>query len=162
MEHGNMDRSFAAAVFCVLFGLYLLFAGTVSATEIGAGLVATASVTALAIIVHRRRTRLLRLLPPARLLLRPLLAVVIDSGRVGMVLARAVLRRPAGQVGQVVRQAFRQGGEDPADAGRRGMVVLAASLAPNGYALHVPAGEDSMVMHRLASVPPSPDREWPA
>ncbi len=157
-----MDGLFAAGIFCVLSGLYLLFAGTVSATEIGAGLVATALVTALATVQHRGRTHRLRLVPPARVLLRPLWGVVADSGRVGTVLARAVLRRPAGQVGQVVRQAFRQGGETPADAGRRGMVVLAASLAPNGYALHIPAGEDAMVMHRLAPVPPSPDREWPA
>ena len=157
-----MDGLFAAGIFCALFGLYLVFAGTVGATEIGAGLAATASVAALATAVHRQRTRSLRLLPPLQLLLRPLLGVVVDSGRVGVVLARAVLRRPAGQAGQVVRQAFRQGGENPADAGRRGLVVLAASLAPNGYVLHIPAGEDTMVMHRLAPVPPSPDREWPA
>ncbi len=157
-----MDGLFAAGIFCVLFGFYLLFAGTVSATEVGAGLAATAMVTAFATVVHRGRTRRLRLVPQARLLLRPLWGVVADSGRVGIVLARAVLRRPAGQAGQVVRQAFRQGGETPADAGRRGMVVLAASLAPNGYVLHIPAGEDAMVMHRLAPVPPSPDREWPA
>ncbi len=157
-----MDGLFAAGVSCALFGLYLLFAGTVGATELGAGLAATALVTGLATVVHRGRTRRLRLVPPARVLLRPLLGVITDSGRVGTVLLRAVLRRPAGQAGQVVRQSFRQGGENPADAGRRGIVVLAASLAPNGYVLHVPAGEDAMVLHRLAPVPPSPDRDWPA
>lgn len=154
----RVDRLFAAGV---LFGLYLLFAGTASATEIGAALATAALVTALATVLHRRQTRRLRLLPPATVLLRPLPGLVRDSGRVGMVLARAVARRPAGQVGEVVRQVFHQGGEDPADAGRRGMVVLAASLAPNGYVLHIPAGEDAMVMHRLAPVPPSPDRNWP-
>ncbi len=158
MEHNTVDRLFAAGV---LFGLYLLFAGTASATEIGAALATAALVTALATVLHRRQTRRLRLLPPATVLLRPLPGLVRDSGRVGMVLARAVARRPAGQVGEVVRQVFHQGGEDPADAGRRGMVVLAASLAPNGYVLHIPAGEDAMVMHRLAPVPPSPDRNWP-
>lgn len=157
-----MDGLVTAAVWCVLFGLYLLFAGTVGATEIVAGLFAVTLATLFMHVVHAGPGRRLRRAPPARVLVQPLLALAPDAMRVGRVLLRAVWRRPDGPVGSIARQPFRQGGEDPDDAGRRGIVVIAASLAPNGYALHIPAGEDVMVMHRLAAVPPSADREWPA
>jgi hypothetical protein len=156
-----MDGLLAAIVWCVLFGLYLLFAGTVGVTEAIAGVVAASLATGLMAFVHAGRDRFLRLRPPLRALARPLLGVVTDSGRVAAVLVRAILRRPVGPVGTVVRQDFRQGGENADDAGRRGIVTLSASLAPNGYTLHIPEGENVMVMHRLAAVAPSPDREWP-
>lgn len=158
----RMDRLTVAAVWCVLFGFYLLCAGTISADEIGAGLVLSTLATAFMGFVQGGRERRLRIAPPARVLGRPLLGLVTDSVRVGAVLLRAIRHRPDGMLGEVARQPFRQGGETPADAGRRGLVILSASLAPNGYALHIPDGEDVLVMHRLVPVPPSPDRDWPA
>lgn len=156
-----MDRLTVAAVWCVLFGIYLVCAGTISANEIGAGLVLATLATTFMAFVQAGRERRLRIVPPLRVLGRPLLGLVTDSVRVGGALLRAVGRRPGGMLGEVVRQPFRQGGEAPADAGRRGLVILSASVAPNGYALHIPEGEDVLVMHRLVSVPPSPDRDWP-
>ena len=156
-----MDWLVAGSIWCVLFGLYLLFAGTVGLTEIGAGLVVVTLATVFTQFLHVGRRRNLRLVPPIHILWRPLLAVMTDSVRVGGVLLRVLWRRPDGQAGTVARQPFRQGGETAGDAGRRGMTILSASLASNGYVLHIPHGEDVMLMHRLASVPPSPDREWP-
>lgn len=149
------------AVWCVLAGLYLLFAGTVSATEIGAGLVLVTLTTLFMLVAQAGKNRPLRLRPAPRVLWGPLVSVITDSVKVAGVLVRVLGRRPPGPVGQVSRQPFRQGGQDARDAGRRGMVMLSVSLAPNGYGLHVPEGEDVLVMHRLARVPPSPDPEWP-
>lgn len=156
-----MDGLVTVAVWCALAGLYLLFAGTVSATEIGAGLVLVTLTTLFMAVVHADRRRRLSLVPVARVAWRPLLGLVTDSARVAGVLLRVLWRRPADAAGEVARQPFRQGGRDPRDAGRRGMVTLSASLAPNGYVLHMPEGEDVLVMHRLAKVPPSLDPEWP-
>lgn len=157
-----MDGLVTISVWCVLAGLYLLFAGTVGATEVGAGLVLVTLTTLFMADVHAGDGRRLRLVPAARVVWRPLLGLLTDSVRVAGVLLRVLWRRPADQAGEVVRQPFRQGGQDPRDAGRRGIVLLSASLAPNGYGLHLPAGEDVLVMHRLAKVARSPDPEWPA
>lgn len=151
----------AGSIWCVLFALYLLFAGTIDATEIGTGVVVATLATAFMQFVHVGRQRDLQLLPPIRVLWRPVLGLVTDSVRVSGMLFRVLWRRPSEQAGTVVRQPFRQGGETARDAGRRGMMTLSASLAPNGYVLHIPDGENVVLMHRLAPVPLSRDHEWP-
>ena len=139
----------------VLLGLYILFAGTVSVTELIAGLVAVTVTAGLLVALRHEPRRSVRARPPVRIVLHSTLAVFADSWHVAWVLLRAILR-------QVVRQPFRQGGDDAREAGRRGIVVLAASLAPNGYVLHIPNKENALVLHRLAPAPATGDREWPA
>ena len=151
----------ALVAWCVLFGLYLVLAGSTGVTEIAAGAGATSLATLLIVLVHDTRRRSLILRPPPRVLLRSAIALATDSARIGLVLLRAILRRPRGAVGSVVRQPFAGGADTARDAGRRGLVTLLASLAPNGVVLHVPGGDDVLVLHRLARVPPSGDRDWP-
>ena len=74
-------------------------------------------------------------------------------------MSAALLRRPAGAAGQIVELPFRHG--DARDAGRRAIVTLGASLAPNGFVLRMPAERDVMVMHRLVPAGQSADAEWP-
>jgi hypothetical protein len=157
------DVFFGAAVWCVLAACYLLFAGQVSSQEIAAGLVATAPATGFAVLLHRARSRRMRLRAPwFRLVGRPLAALFPDVVRVGLRLLRALWRPPDGAAGMVARQPFRYGDADAGDAGRRGMTTLALSVAPNGYVMNVPAGDDAVLMHRLAPAVPDPDPEWPA
>ncbi len=118
--------------------------------------------TAFALLLHRARSRHLGLHAPwPRIIFRPLGALFPDAIRVGAVLLSALWRRPLGPVGVITKQPFRRGDDSTGDAGRRGMVTLGASLAPNGYVLHVPSGQDALIMHRLAATAPRPDREWP-
>ena len=152
----------AVSAWVVLLGLYILFAGTVSVTELIAGLVAVTVTAGLLVALRHEPRRSVRARPPVRIVLHSTVAVFADAWHVGRVLLRAILRRPDGQAGQVVRQPFRQGGDDAREAGRRGIVVLAASLAPNGYVLHIPNKENALVLHRLAPAPATGDREWPA
>jgi hypothetical protein len=58
-----------------------------------------------------------------------------------------------------LRQPFDTGTAAPLDAGRRALVVLGASFAPNGIAVGVAPG--ALLLHRLDPRPPSPDRGWP-
>jgi hypothetical protein len=146
-------------VFCALFGLYVLFAGSMSVAELATGLVASLLSLVFAILVVRAGERSLRVRMPLRLLGHVLVSVVGDSVRVGGALLKALRR---GGAGQVTVQPFREGGDTPADAGRRGVVVLAASLTPNGFVLHIPGDGRGLVMHRLVPTAPSRDREWPA
>jgi hypothetical protein len=155
-------------LFCILAfagsaGLYLLFAGQLSSTELlTAGLVAAAFTLLTAILRLRHDRRLSLPWPPVRALLRPFASLFADSGRVGLVLLRAILHRPSGAVGAASPQPYRAGGQAPADSGRRALVILGSSLAPNGFVLEdLPDNGDRLVMHRLAQVGPSRDREWP-
>ena len=150
-------------IFAALLGFYALFAGQVSTTEAIAGIFLAIVMTTYAALLRHVRHRDLNLAgaPWVRLIVRPAASLLPDAVRVGRVLLRCLWRRPAGPVGVVSRQPFRSGSNDPGDAGRRGLVTLGISLAPNGYALELAACDDAVVLHRLAGAAPTADREWP-
>ena len=133
--------SFAAA--------YGLFAGQLSLTEAMAGVPAAVIVTVYVLVLRRRAERSLRLQAPWLRL-------------VGRVVVRALVRRPDGGVGRLMRQPLLQAGEAAVEAGRRGLVSLAASVAPNGFVVEIPARADAMVVHRLVDVPVAAEQAWPA
>ena len=156
-----------AFVFLISMGLYLIFAGQVSGTEIAAGVSAAGLVTAYAGLRHRGELRPMRLRGPwLRLVLSPMAAVAGDAARVGVHLLRAVFVPGSHVAGTISRQPFRSGDAGPDDAGRRALVTLASSLAPNGFVLDVAPSvlfrdEQALLMHRLTPARPDPDREWP-
>ena len=152
----------ACVSWVVFLGLYFLLAGQVSLTEIAAGVPAAVLAAGFTVLLHRASRHPFHFGAPwARVLGQPLAAVVPDAIRVGQALLRAVWQRPPGPLGVVARQPFRQGGADPSNAARRGLVTLGSSLAPNGFVVAFPDGEDILLLHRLVPVPPDPDREWP-
>ena len=149
--------------FLAMLGFYALFAGEVSRNEAIAGVTLAVVMTAYASLLRRLRHRHLSLAsaPWAHLVLGSAASLVSDTLRVGAVLLRSLNRRPRGAVGLVSRQPFRSGSDNPRDAGRRGLVTLGISLAPNGYVLELPAGGDAIILHRLVDVAPATDRKWP-
>ena len=149
-------------MFVLLAGFYLLFAGQVSMTETIAGLPAVLIAGGFWALQRRHRHRRLQYsgVPWPRVLLRPLAALGGDSLRLGAVLLRALFRGPAGAAGAVTRQPFRHGGGGAA-AGRRALVTLAASLAPNGIVLDIDDKAGILSLHRLAPAPAQPDPMWP-
>ena len=128
--------------------------------EAAAGLVA-----AYAGLRHRGKSRPMRLRGSwLRLVLLPTAAVAGDAARVGVHLLRAVLVPGSHMAGTISRQPFRPGNAGPADAGRRALVTLASSFAPNGFVLDVAPSMllregQALLMHRLAPARPDPDRE---
>ena len=152
----------AAILWIVFLGLYLLFAGPVSSSELIAGVPCAAAVAGFALIYRRAQEQQMDLRAPwLRVVLRSLGNVPRDVLRVGGVLVRSLWQAPAIAIGIASHQPFRQGGDRPADAARRAMVVLGTSLAPNGFVLMMPQGSETMVLHRLVLTPATPDREWP-
>ena len=157
----------AAAAFVMCFGLYLVFAGQASGTEIAAGLPAAGLVAAFAWLQHRGQAPRIGLRGPwHRIVLAASAALAKDSVRVAGVLLRAIVSPKGTVAGTIGRQPFHPGSGRAADAGRRGLVTLAGSFAPNGFVLDIPPsvilGEaDILLMHRLAPSPPEPDPEWP-
>lgn len=156
---GNIVRF--VVFWLVLAAFYALFAGEISLTETLAGLIATGFASAYGVLLHRSCSRALGLSAPwPRMIFRPLAALAPDAWRVGRVLVYALWRRPDGPAGMVSRQFFKPGGPGPGDAGRRGIVTLALSFAPNGYVLDIQ--DSGIILHRLADAIPSPNRDWPA
>lgn len=148
------------AAFVVLGGFYLLCAGVTTADED----IAAASLAGLgacyATVIRANADRRLALGAPwHRVLGTPALQLAPDAWRVALVLARSLIGRA--DRGRMTRQPFRHGGDDPEDAGRRALVTLAISVAPNSYAADLPDGVGALLLHRLAEAPSSPDREWP-
>lgn len=142
-----------AAAGLVLLLLYLLFAGTVSATELEAGVPLAVATVGLMVLLQRLARRPLSLRAPARAFHRPLTAVVPDAVRVAR-----VLLSPRPREGGLICQPFRRGG--CREAGRRALTVIGCSLAPNGIVVRMT--RDALIIHYLAPKQPNPDREWPA
>ena len=80
--------------------------------------------------------------------------------RVGLRLASALLRPVEGRR---VEQPFHGGtADDPRDRGRRAVVVLATSLAPDSYVVRMPVGAETITFHALTGSSPGGDPRWPS
>ncbi len=157
------DRIWIAAATPICGGLlYFLLAGEVSTSETLAGAVVVVLGSSYAVALGKGASLSMamqwRAIPA---LARATGTILPDTVRVGRVLLAVVLARRPGREGLVREQPFRYGGDDPEDAGRRGVVITALSLAPNGYVVGIDEGGD-MLLHRLAAAPPSGEREWPS
>jgi hypothetical protein len=143
-----------------LFGLYLLFVGQAVRAEVLAGI----SVAALAVAGHEHarsvaHRELQVVAPRGRLVVRLGIALVGDTGLVAQGLLRVVCG--ATSRGSMMIQPYDPGGYTPEAAARRGIGILAASLAPNGYVLEVRKPPEGILMHRFVPHPPAADRRWP-
>ncbi len=153
---------FCLMALCGFTGFYLLLAGSLSRTELITCAVVAIGFAGLATVLHLRQERRLRLsLPPARALWLLACAVPLDTTRVGLVLLRALRRRPDDQLTTVAAQPFQPGGDHPEDAARRALVILGSSLAPNGFVVGLPRDGQALRLHRLAQAAPSRDTRWP-
>jgi len=140
-----------------LFALYLVLVGQIAAAELVAALLGALLAGGFAAWLHRCGTRhVLPRAPWGRVIRGVAVALVVGLAAVGAALLRT-LCRPI--VGRIQQQPFDPGGHTPVAAARRGLVVLAASVAPNGYV--VAATGDALLLHRLLPRPPAADRKWP-
>lgn len=141
----------------ILFAFYLLFAGQASRAEACAGALAALAGIGLQLFVRLRSQRSMRLAAPWLTLAgRVGASLACDTMRVGGALARVILG--ADVRGRTRPQTFVPGGDAPEAAGRRALVVLAASMAPNGFVWREGSG---LLVHRLVPTPPADDTQWP-
>jgi hypothetical protein len=146
--------------FLLLVALYLLFAGQATAPELAAAALTAAAATTYHLHVRHHACRQFRFTAPwPRLAGRIAWALARDTALVGWGLVRAIAGRPLR--GGEARQPFESSGLTPSAAGHRAIVVLAASVAPNGYVIDVLEPPNGLLMHRLVPRPPAPDRRWP-
>ncbi|HEX4261085.1 MAG TPA: hypothetical protein VHY76_08275 [Acetobacteraceae bacterium] len=148
----------AAGAWLLCAVLYLALAGSAAVIEcVAAAAVATATLALAGVSrsVQRERFRVraawLRIVP------RVVRSLLSDTIAVGGALLRADVARPV--AGVFTLQPFEAGGDETLARGRRALVVLAASLTPNGYALAVE--DDGLRLHRLLPRPSASNRRWP-
>ncbi len=141
------------------FGSYLVFAGTISGSEIATGIVVAALTTLWAALIRLdsevqfafRGDALMRML-------KELLRVPIAAIRVGARLLAAIAGRPPGRP---VLQQFRYGAEDdPMERSRRAAAVLGASVAPDKFVLRIDKGRDVVLLHEIGESARTLDLWW--
>jgi multisubunit Na+/H+ antiporter MnhE subunit len=131
---------FAMTVWIALAATYLVFAGQASGHELMAGLGASLAAAGYAIVAHRAAGAPLRLrVRWFHVAATVAKSLVVDTIRV----APALLR---GKPGSLSRQTI------PAEAGARGVAILASSVAPNGFVVSTQRQE--AVLHRLVDAEP--------
>jgi hypothetical protein len=141
-------------IWALLAAFYLLLAGHATPAEAAAADLTAATAAILAWGIRRGARRHYQLLPlPIRVVARTSAALLKDTGRVAPVLLR-------GPGGRAIVQEFEAGGRDQRSAGRRALVTLTGSLAPNSFVLELEPRR--IRMHRLSPEPAQGDRTWPA
>lgn len=146
------------AVFGLLAGLYLLFAGQASADEVASAILGGAAATAYGFAqMHGSRPFSFRA-PWARLVGHTLAALPGDAWRVARALLAALVRRPS--AGTLSRERFRSAGNAPSANGRRALALLAICLTPASFVVR--AEEDALLLHRMGGRSHPIDPDWAA
>lgn len=146
-------------VWCFVFGTYLIFAGTLSVSELLTGVVVSALATVWAGLISASPARRFS---AAKEQIRPALVAVaalfMATVRTGGVLAKVAVR--GGSPGRSVRSRFRFGPrEDPRARSRRAIAVLCASLAPNRFVVEVERSRGEALLHAV-DMSAAPNSEW--
>jgi hypothetical protein len=141
----------------LLCSAYVLFVGPFSASEALAAIPAVLGGFGFAVLYghHAERALVVRA-PWSRLARRMVLTLARDTIQVGRALLHSLVNPLSGRI---ALQPFEPGDSAAEAVGRRAVVTLAASLAPNGYVLRVT--EDKLVLHQLVREPVKSDRKWP-
>lgn len=140
---------------------YMVLAGQFSPDEVAAAVVLGGLGAGWHFAVMHDGARRFRFERPAlRVVGASLLGLPGATLRVGARLAAALLHPVEGRR---IEQPFHRGtAADPRDRGRRAVVVLATSLAPDSYALDLPLDEETITFHAFTGSSPGRDPRWPS
>lgn len=138
---------------------YVLFAGQFSPDELVAAAACGLAVSLWWLALRKQAPRVFRFEPRAgSAVFRATASLPAATAKVAARLAVAVA---SGRGGELAHRPFVHGREDdPADAGRRAVAVLALSLAPDSFAVRDHAGEDSLAVHAILPRAPEIDARW--
>lgn len=143
----------------VAFGLYVLFAGTISMHEIVVAAVLASMATVWAIVIRYNAEqsftfRADAIVPVARATLQ--LAPATLTTLVRLLTATAGGTAP----GHFATELFHFGRDDPPERFRRAAAVLAASLTPECFVVRIHKERDGVTNHRIGASRRAPDPQW--
>ncbi len=146
------------ASFALFFAAYLLFAGQVSAVELGAAAVCGLLASIWSALVARTAPAHFGFAPGMFMaLLRGLGQIPSGSSRVVLAAVRAAGRD---DVSVVQRPFFRGAADAPGDRTRRAIGICARSIAPDSIVLRIDPDRDDMLVHVMGEDAPENPR-WP-
>ena len=148
------------AIWCLIFGLYLLLAGEVSRNEVVVAFALTSFATAWARLIRACTERHFSgRLDLGRALVRPLAHLPRATAQTGLVLGRVVWR--GGSPGRAGRARFSCGAKDDArEASRRALAIIGSSLAPDRFVVDVDCNNRTALLHDLVRSDREPDERW--
>lgn len=155
MRWGGSTRRavFWLAWYLPLFGLWMLFVGSLALEEIALGALAAAATATAADLVRAQDLVRFHMRPRwLRDVWRVPWQVVVDSGVLAVALWRQ-LSRPGSVRGRFVVLPFPREGDDAAAAARRALTVAVVSLTPNAYVVGVEGDEGAVLIHQLVRRP---------
>jgi len=132
----------------VLGGVYLVFAGTLSAAEgVAAALVSLGACVFACALRRASERRLAFRLTDFRPACMVMAELARDTVRVASALVGAIVGK-AEQAGFVVEQDA-PGNTNPAEEGEQSVAILAVSFTPASFVLRCAPGAGKMILHRL-------------
>lgn len=145
---------------CAAFGLYLLFAGQLSGSELGsAALLATFAVGWSMLVRRCGEGRFRGWRTHGRPVLRGLGHLAPATLRSGAALLRVAVR--GGSPGRPMAVPFARGDrDDPADRARQATAVLVASLAPDSFVVRADHRGRDVLLHGIVGPTADPDPRW--
>lgn len=150
----------SVGIWCFAFGSYLLFAGTISLSELLTGFVAAMLAAFWALLIrassrHRFEARREQI-PPV---LRASVGIFPATLRTAAVLGKVAVS--GGSPSRSMRSRFRPGpSEDPREQSRRAIAVLCASLAPNRFVVNAERRRGEALLHSIDRSNSELDPEW--
>jgi hypothetical protein len=151
-----------ALAWLIFAALYLLLAGQISATEIEAGGPLTILIVTFMLLQRRIARQRMSVPMVLKAYIRPIATLLPDAFRVGKVILSSLVRRPGAKAGHLLHQPFNPGDRSPPEAGRRAVVELGASLAPNAFVVRLNPEDNTLLLHCLHPKSENRDRTWPA
>ena len=147
-------------IWCAAFGLYLLFAGQLSASELGSGAALATLATAWSIVLRRcARGSFRGWRTHRRPVLDGLAKLLPATLRAGIALSRVAAR--GGSPAKAVPHPFVQGDRhDPGDRARRATALLVACLAPDSFVVRAAPERGEVLLHDIVGRAGDPDPRW--
>jgi multisubunit Na+/H+ antiporter MnhE subunit len=149
-----------AVIWCLAFGVYLVFAGTVSLDEMATAVVVASLAALWAAVIRHASEQVFAFRRDAVAVVLRVLGNLIPATlqTFAQLLAAATFDQSPGRA-QVTQ--FRFGTNDePGERMRRAIAVLAASLTPDRFVVRIERDRNEALIHRVGRADGAPDPQW--
>jgi hypothetical protein len=146
-------------IWCLIYVIYLAFAGDISVHEGVTGLALATLMTVWAVVIRRSSPdRFAASWEIVRHVLRAIADIPGAAARTGGMLFKTVAA--GGSPGRSHRDPFQFGSDDAAERTRRAVANLCASLAPDRFVVNIKRDDEVALLHYIVRRDHVPDPRW--